>query len=236
MLLSGAFLLALVLLGVVVAATGGGSGRATRENADDRRAGRPRLRRQATASGCRPSGRQSDGPVEQPAAGAVGDGRVDAGAAEPGRVRTGALRRTVGDVLCPQSVRRAAGRDEPLGRGNGRATRASCLQRLAIGAPTNLGSNARLDRGGPIQFAGYRYESYTPIGRRRWRSSSRDPRGSCSRSSPRWSGTTATGSTCSRLAGTPVDAGDRGSDGLRAVEQLLMRTPIAGCLLLAALA
>ena len=34
--------------------------------------------------------------------------------------------------------------------------------RLAVGAPKNLGSNAQLDTSGPIQFAGYRYDSYTP--------------------------------------------------------------------------
>ena len=34
--------------------------------------------------------------------------------------------------------------------------------RLAIGAPKNLGSGAQLDSDGPIQFAGYRYASYTP--------------------------------------------------------------------------
>ena len=33
--------------------------------------------------------------------------------------------------------------------------------RLAVGAPTNLGSTAQLDSSGPVQFAGYRYESYT---------------------------------------------------------------------------
>ena len=33
---------------------------------------------------------------------------------------------------------------------------------LAIGAPADLGNSARLDAGGPVQFAGYRYESYDP--------------------------------------------------------------------------
>ncbi len=36
------------------------------------------------------------------------------------------------------------------------------FQRPAIGAPRNLGSSAQLVSGGPIQFAGYRYLSYTP--------------------------------------------------------------------------
>jgi hypothetical protein len=31
---------------------------------------------------------------------------------------------------------------------------------LAIGAPAVLGNSERLDAGGPVQFAGYRYQSY----------------------------------------------------------------------------
>ncbi|MGH2908718.1 MAG: hypothetical protein ACRDK8_05430 [Solirubrobacteraceae bacterium] len=34
--------------------------------------------------------------------------------------------------------------------------------RLAVGAPKDLGSSAQLDSNGPVQFAGYRYDSYTP--------------------------------------------------------------------------
>ena len=33
--------------------------------------------------------------------------------------------------------------------------------RLAVGAPKNLGSDVQLDSDGPIQFAGYRYGSYS---------------------------------------------------------------------------
>jgi len=33
---------------------------------------------------------------------------------------------------------------------------------LAIGAPADLGNSDRLDAAGPVQFAGYRYESYDP--------------------------------------------------------------------------
>lgn len=36
------------------------------------------------------------------------------------------------------------------------------FRRLAVGAPKDLGSSARLDSGGPVQFAGYRYDTYTP--------------------------------------------------------------------------
>ncbi len=89
MLLSGAFLLALVLLGVVVAATAAAAREPPGETSDN---GRPagRASAKATASGCAAAGRQSGDAVEQPAAGAVGDGRLDAGAAEPGRVRAAA--------------------------------------------------------------------------------------------------------------------------------------------------
>ena len=101
MLLSGAFLLALVLLGVIVAVTGD-------RGAVDimrRRRRRPLASRAAAAadtasSSCSlPAGQQAI-PAEQPAAGAVGDGRLDAGPAEPGRVRAAALERTVEHVLC----------------------------------------------------------------------------------------------------------------------------------------
>jgi len=36
------------------------------------------------------------------------------------------------------------------------------FRHLAVGAPKNLGNNDRLDSNGPVQFAGYKYESYTP--------------------------------------------------------------------------
>jgi hypothetical protein len=36
------------------------------------------------------------------------------------------------------------------------------FQKLAVGAPRSLGNNARLDSGGSVQLAGYRYDSYAP--------------------------------------------------------------------------
>jgi hypothetical protein len=36
------------------------------------------------------------------------------------------------------------------------------LDRYGVGVPSNLGSNAGLDISGPVQLAGYRYDSYTP--------------------------------------------------------------------------
>ena len=41
------------------------------------------------------------------------------------------------------------------------ATPSEVFQRLAVGAPANVGSNVRLDDAGPVQFAGYKYDSYT---------------------------------------------------------------------------
>ena len=68
-----------------------------------------------------PTGGTTGHSGEQPAAGAVGDGRFDAGPAEPGGVRAAALERTVEYVLCARPRGGAAGRDEPVGGGNGRA-------------------------------------------------------------------------------------------------------------------
>jgi hypothetical protein len=42
------------------------------------------------------------------------------------------------------------------------ASPTAVAKHLAVGAPSNLGNNERLDSGGPVQFAGYKYESYTP--------------------------------------------------------------------------
>ena len=36
------------------------------------------------------------------------------------------------------------------------------FQRLAVGAPKDLGNGAQLDTSGPVQFAGYRYDAYAP--------------------------------------------------------------------------
>ena len=149
--------------GVIVAVTGGGSGAsasaehsrpaAARGAAEQRAGGRERLRA---------AGGPSDRSVEQSAAGAVGDGRLDAGAAEPGRVRAAALERAVEDVLRARSRRRAAGRDEPVGGGNRRARQRAVPAARGRRAERTSAASAQLDCGGPVQFAGYRYDSYTP--------------------------------------------------------------------------
>ena len=77
-----------------VAATGGGERPAAREHTPARPLppAPPRAaHRRRRAAARLPAGSQTI-PCEQPAAGAVGDGRVDAGPAEPGRVRAAALR------------------------------------------------------------------------------------------------------------------------------------------------
>jgi hypothetical protein len=35
------------------------------------------------------------------------------------------------------------------------------MRRYAVGAPADLGSNSGIDNSGPVQLAGYRYDSYT---------------------------------------------------------------------------
>ena len=44
------------------------------------------------------------------------------------------------------------------------ASASEVFQRVAVGAPRNVGNNESLDTaaGGPVQFAGYKYDSYTP--------------------------------------------------------------------------
>jgi hypothetical protein len=159
-LLSGAFLLALVLLGVVVAAIGGGGDR------------RPASTGPTAARPAAPSAPLSTSGCGLPA------GSQTVPSANPPRAQWG----TVGSMQVPQSPtvygpERADGPWEtcfardPSGAllaamnlwAEGTAVPPSELfQRLAVGAPKNLGSNTQLDSGGPIQFAGYRYDSYTP--------------------------------------------------------------------------
>ena len=102
MLLSGAFLLALV------AARRRRRGHATAAPATviagrQRRpiARPPQPQRHGERGRLQPAGGQSGGPVEQPAAGAVGDGRLDAGPAEPGRVRARSARAARGTRALP---------------------------------------------------------------------------------------------------------------------------------------
>ena len=160
-LLSGAFLLALLLLGVVVAVTG------------DR--GAPQRHAPMSA----PAARQpASGPVDAASGGcSLPAGQQDIPASSPPTAQWG----TVGSMQVPQDPavfgpQRSSGpwntcfAHDPTGAllaamnlwAEGTAVPASELfQRLAVGAPANLGNTAELDSDGPVQFAGYHYDSYS---------------------------------------------------------------------------
>jgi hypothetical protein len=160
-LLSGAFLLALVLLGVVVAATGGSSGPGHSARTPTA-AGSPAVpAAKAPGSGCSlPAGSQTVPSSSPPQAqwGTVGSMQVPQNPAVFGPQRSDGpwetcfARDPSGALLAAMNLW-AEGTAVPP---------SELFARLAIGAPKNLGSNAQLDSGGPIQFAGYRYDSYTP--------------------------------------------------------------------------
>jgi hypothetical protein len=159
-LLSGALLLALALLGVVLAAT---------RDADNGHSATtpPAIARPSTAAA-----NASAGSCELPA----GSQAVPSSSPPPAQWDT------VGSMQVPQNPavfgpERSSGpwntcfAHDPAGAllaamnlwAEGTAVPAGELfQRLAVGAPKNLGSNAQLDSDGPVQFAGYGYDSYTP--------------------------------------------------------------------------
>jgi hypothetical protein len=161
-LISAAFLLALALLGVVVAATSNSSST------------RGQLTRTLTTAG----------QASQTPATATADACELPAAAQkvPSSSPPPAQWETVGSMQVPQNPavfgpQRSAGpwntcfAHDPSGAllaamnfwAEGTAVAPNDLfARLAVGAPRNLGSNTRLDSGGPVQFAGYRYDSYTP--------------------------------------------------------------------------
>jgi hypothetical protein len=159
-LLSGAFLLALVLLGVIVAAIGAGSrgGRPTNTPATAARPAAPSA--PVSTSGCAlPAGNQTVPSTSPPRAqwGTVGTMQVPQNPAVFGPQRsegpwdTCFARDPSGALLAAMNLW-AEGTGVPP---------SDLFQRLAVGAPKNLGSNEQLDSNGPIQFAGYRYDSYT---------------------------------------------------------------------------
>ena len=161
-LLSGAFLLALALLGILVAATGGGSsaGQPARTPTTASRPAAPPAK--ATASGCpeSPAGSQTVPSMSPPLArwGTVGSMQVPQNPAVYGPERLDGPWETCfahnppGALLAAMNLW-AEGTAVPP---------SELFQRLAVGAPKNLGSNDQLDSGGPIQFAGYRYDAYAP--------------------------------------------------------------------------
>ncbi|MGH2867817.1 MAG: hypothetical protein ACRDNK_09645 [Solirubrobacteraceae bacterium] len=162
-LISGAFLLALVLLSVIVAVTGGGSSDAGRPTSPQPAVSSPAppSKAQAGASGCTlPAGPQTVPADNPPQAqwGTVGSMQVPQNPAVFGPQRSNGPWETCfahnpsGALLAAMNLW-AEGTAVPPGE---------LFERLAVGAPKNLGSSAQLDSNGPVQFAGYRYDSYTP--------------------------------------------------------------------------
>ncbi len=159
-LLSGAFLLALVLLGIIVAATGDGtSGRQPGRTNGIRLAPPPA---KATASGCpgSPAGSQAVPSTNPPQAqwGTVGSMQVPQNPTVYGPERSDGPWETCfahnpsGALLAAMNLWAEGTAADP----------SAVFHHLAIGTPADLGNNDRLDAGGPVQFAGYRYESYDP--------------------------------------------------------------------------
>jgi hypothetical protein len=159
-LLSGAFVLALVLVGLVVAATGGsGAGHAANTPTTAGRPAAPAAKAAASACGL-PAASQTVPSTGPPQArwGTVGSMRVPQNPPVFGPQRsegpweTCFARDPSGALLAAMNLW-AEGTTVPP---------SELFGRLAIGAPKQLGSDERLDSNGPIQFAGYRYQSYTP--------------------------------------------------------------------------
>jgi len=160
-LLSGAFLLALVLLGVIVAVTGDRGA-----VVHDAQASTPAAHERASASGdaaggsCGlPAGQQAIPAGSPPPAqwGTVGAMQVPQNPAVFGPQRSSGPWNTcfahdpAGALLAAMNLW-AEGTAVPAGE---------LFQRLAVGAPTDLGNAAELNSNGPVQFAGYRFDSYT---------------------------------------------------------------------------
>ena len=159
-LLSGAFLLALVLLGILAAVIGAGRGGggarrpASAPSSVARRAAPDR-------GGCTlPAGSQTVPSTSPPSAqwGTVGSMQVPQNAAVYGPQRADGSWETCfaddpsGALLAAMNLW-AEGTAVPPGE---------LFARLAVDAPKDLGSTAQLDSYGPVQFAGYRYDAYAP--------------------------------------------------------------------------
>jgi len=161
-LLSGAFLLALVLLGIVLATTGAGH-RANSQATGVQAAAEqpPTTQVRASASACSlPAGSQAVPWTSPPAAqwGTVGSMQVPQNPGLFGPQHTDGPWSTCfahdpsGALLAAMNLWAEGTAVAP----------SELVARLAVGAPKNLGSDVRLGSDGPIQFAGYRYGSYTP--------------------------------------------------------------------------
>jgi hypothetical protein len=159
-LISGAFLLALILAGVLVAVTGGGSH--TTHTTSQNQAPGTSTSTPANSTACTlPAGSQAI-PSSSPPTGThwatVGSMQVPQAPNVYGPQRTHGVFNTCfahnpsGALLAALNLWAETTAADP----------SQVFQKLAVGAPKNLGNNARLDASGPVQFAGYRYDSYTP--------------------------------------------------------------------------
>lgn len=161
-LLSGAFLLALVLLGIIVAVTTGGHRPGHSTHAATAPTGPVAPALSASRTGCHlPAGSQSLPTGSPPAArwGTVGSMQVPQNPAVYGPQRSSGLWQAcfaddpAGALLAAINFYAESTTGEP---------EEAVMRRYAVGAPAHLGSNAGLDSGGPVQLAGFRYEAYTP--------------------------------------------------------------------------
>jgi hypothetical protein len=169
-LLSGAFILALIIVGVIVAVTSGGGSHKTHTVAQQ-----PPTSTTTSASTASSSTTSSSTSCSLPA------GSQSIPSASP---PAGTQWATVGSMQVPQAPQtygpeRASGAfntcfaHSPSGAllaainlwGEGTAASpSSVMKKLAVGAPQNLGNGDRLDAGGSIQLAGYKFGSYSPRG------------------------------------------------------------------------
>jgi hypothetical protein len=162
-LLSGAFLLALILAGIIIAVSGdGGGGHHTTT--------KPPVAQGTTSSSSTPAGNSTACTLS------AGDQAIPS-ASPP----AGTTWNQVGSMQAPQApstlgpqhtsgVWNTCFAHSPSGAllaafnlwAEGTAADPNqVFHRLAVGAPANVGNSVRLDSQGPVQFAGYKYESYT---------------------------------------------------------------------------
>ena len=157
MLISGAFLLALILAGILVAVAGGGGHHNTHSTAQQPAASTTTPTSNPTSStACTlPPGSQAI-PSNSPPVGTqwatVGSMQVPQAPNLYGPQRTHGVFNTCfahnpsGALLAALNLWAEGTAADP----------SQVFQKLAVGAPKNLGNNSRLDACGPVQFAGYK--------------------------------------------------------------------------------
>jgi len=159
-LLSGAFLLALVLLGIVVSVTGsGGGGRAANTPKTAAHAGTPAAR--VSTSGCTlPAGSQTVPSSSPPQAqwGTVGSMQVPQSPTVYGPERSDGPWDTC-FAHSPSGALLAAMNFYAEGTA---ASPSAVLEHLAVNVTAADTTGGGLDANGPVQLAGYRYDSYSP--------------------------------------------------------------------------